>query len=92
MANLPPSSAAATESVRKEEVCPGCRRQLEGVVVVSSAMVGGINFVVMEETPDRNWIECDACGKVICKNCCVFPDSGYCDRCYFTYKIEPNLP
>lgn len=74
------------------EACPKCQSELQGAIEVSSAIVGGINFVVMEETPDRNWIECDACGKVICKKCCVFPDSGYCDRCFFICKIEPYLP
>lgn len=73
------------------EQCPECQKDLCGVVEVSSGIIGGINFVVMKETPDRNWIECDACAKIICKACCTFPDSGYCDKCFFLYKIETSL-
>lgn len=90
MSHLP--DLPVNQSVKKAGFCPNCKKELLGAIEVSSAVVGGINFVVMEETSDRNWIECDACAKTICKACCVFPDSGYCDRCYFTYKIEPHLP
>ncbi len=72
--------------------CPVCNCLLTGAIETSSAEVGGIQFVVMEETSDRNWIICDFCNEVVCKNCCVKPDSGYCDRCFFRFKIEPYLP
>ena len=75
-----------------KEVCPKCQRRLEGAIEVSSGIVGGVNFVVMQETPDRNWIDCDGCGKVLCKKCCTMPDSGYCDRCFYDYKIAPRVP
>lgn len=74
------------------EACPGCRRELLGAIETSAAVVGGIQFVVMKETSDRNWIICDGCNLTVCKGCCVMPDSGYCDRCFFKYKIEPHLP
>ncbi len=75
-----------------EETCSGCKQELVGALEVSEAQVGGINFVVIGETPDRNWIACDGCNKTICKSCCVKPDSGYCDSCFIKYKIEPYLP
>ncbi|MGI8467430.1 MAG: hypothetical protein ACR2N3_03160 [Pyrinomonadaceae bacterium] len=75
----------------QEEVCPECERALEGAIEVSSAEIGGLNIVVMRETTDRNWIECDGCGKMICKNCCLFPGGGYCNSCFFKYEIEPHL-
>ena len=71
--------------------CPKCERKLIGEVKVSSAQVGSFNFVVVEETSDRNWIECDACSKLLCKNCCALPDSGYCDWCFYKMKIAPAL-
>lgn len=74
------------------EVCPECGRQLVGAIETSSAVVGGIQFVVMDETPDRNWITCDACNQTICKACCIMPDSGYCNGCFIEYKIEPFIP
>ena len=72
--------------------CPKCGRVLTGAIETSSAVVCGIQFVVMEETPDRNWITCDACNKTLCKKCCIMPDSGYCDYCFFEYKIQPFIP
>lgn len=74
------------------ESCPRCRHNLVGVVEVSSAKVGELNVVVMSETRDRNWITCDGCNETVCKSCCVMPDSGYCDSCFFKCKIEPYLP
>lgn len=76
----------------QKEVCPECKRELKGAIEVSSISLGGLNVVVMHETPDRNWIECDSCGKTLCKSCCIFPSSGYCNRCFFKLKIEPYLP
>lgn len=74
------------------ESCPKCHKQLVGAVEVNSTVISGISIVVMEETTDRNWILCDFCNKTICKSCCVMPDSGYCDTCFFELKIIPNLP
>lgn len=74
------------------ESCPRCRRQLVGVIEVSSAQIGELNVVVMRETGNRNWITCDGCNETICKSCCVMTDSGYCDTCFFKRKIEPYLP
>ncbi len=74
------------------ERCPKCSRELLGAIETSSAEVSGIQFVVIRETTDRNWIACDACNQTICKACCVMPDSGYCNTCFFKYKIEPFIP
>lgn len=74
------------------ENCPKCNKQLVGVIEVSSSLVGGVSVVVMEETRDRNWIVCDFCNQTVCKSCCVMPDSGYCDACFFELKIASNLP
>lgn len=75
----------------RQESCPNCETELIGEVKVRSAQVGVFNFVVMEETSDRNWIQCDVCNKVICKDCCKSPDSGYCDGCFYRLKIAPAL-
>lgn len=74
------------------EKCPKCGHQLTGAIETSSAVVGGIQFVFMKETSDRNWITCDGCNETVCKNCCLKPDSGYCDRCFFEYRGAPSLP
>ncbi len=76
----------------RTDACPQCGRELVGAVETASATVGGIQVVVMQETSDRNWIDCDACNETVCKSCCTVPDSGYCDRCFFQLKIEPHIP
>lgn len=79
-------------SEKSVEHCPKCQKKLVGAIEVNSTVIGGIAMVVMEETTDRNWILCDFCNQTICKSCCVIPDSGYCDACFFELKITPNLP
>lgn len=75
----------------QDETCPKCNKQLTGAIETVSATVGGIQFVVMHETGDRNWIICDRCNTTVCKSCCVVPEAGYCNRCFFDYKIAPFL-
>lgn len=58
------------------ENCPKCKRQLTGAIETSASVVGGIQFVVTEETPDRNWIICDSCNQTVCKSCCVMPTTS----------------
>ena len=73
------------------EYCPVCKRELTGAIQTATAEVGGIQFVVMEETPDRNWITCDLCSRTVCKSCCVMPDSGYCNNCFARYRLARHL-
>ena len=73
------------------ENCPKCRKELTGTIEVNSAIVDGINIVVMEETSDRNWILCDFCNQTICKSCCLSPNSGYCNACLIEIEITPSI-
>ncbi len=73
---------------KKTEHCPNCNRELVGDIELESAILGGINFMVFVETPDRNWIQWDCCSKTLCKSCCVMPDTGYCNRCFYKLNIE----
>lgn len=75
-----------------DQYCPKCNREFTGAIETASAVLAGITLVVMQETPDRNWIICDGCAQTICKQCCVMPDSGYCDSCFYEYKIRPFIP
>ncbi len=51
--------------------CPKCRKLFVGAVEVTATEIEGIATIVLEETPDRNWIQCDLCSLVICKGCCT---------------------
>lgn len=63
------------------DTCPQCRRLFVGAIEVRTMKIEGIATVVCEETPDRNWIQCDSCGLVICKSCCLDAGSGFCNTC-----------
>jgi len=39
----------------------------------------------------RNWITCQQCNRVICFNCCRYPESGYCDQCIARYNLTAEL-
>ena len=61
--------------------CPGCGKVLTGAVEVVETEMFGIPTIAFEETSDRNWMQCDACSRVICKACCRKPKTGYCNAC-----------
>ena len=39
--------------------CPNCRKALTGAVEIVEIETCGIRTICLEETSDRNWIECD---------------------------------
>ncbi len=49
--------------------CPGCGRELTGVVDVTTAVRGNYVFIVQRETSDCNWTICMCCRRVVCKRC-----------------------
>jgi len=61
--------------------CPRCQKALTGAIEVVETETEGVPTILLKETPDRNWIECDLCSLVICKACCRNPASGFCDQC-----------
>lgn len=81
-------NTGTASELKNTEHCPKCHRELVGDIELESAILGDINFMVFRETPDRNWIQCDSCSQTLCKSCCVMPDTGYCNRCYYKINIE----
>lgn len=61
--------------------CPICGRELRGAIVIETTKENGIGEIIFGETPDRNWIECDGCNRIVCKLCCRKPESGCCNSC-----------
>jgi hypothetical protein len=61
--------------------CPNCRKPLVGAVEVLTTTTDGIPTIVLQETSDRNWIQCDSCSLIICKGCCKDAGSGFCNDC-----------
>lgn len=61
--------------------CPDCGKVLIGAIEVVETKMFGIPTIAFEETSDRNWIQCDACNRVVCKACCRKPKTGFCNAC-----------
>ena len=68
--------------------CEVCGRQVHGDLEVSDGeLANGIGIVLITSTPDRDWILCDNCNKLVCHNCCEHPKTGYCDPCITKYSL-----
>jgi hypothetical protein len=61
--------------------CLKCRKPLVGAVEVITMTTEGIPTILLRETSDRNWTECDLCSLIICKGCCADAASGFCNDC-----------
>lgn len=68
-------------SFKSVGICPNRRKVFTGVIEIVNTETDGIPTILMRETPDRNWIQCDVCNLVVCKACCQNPKSGYCNCC-----------
>jgi len=72
--------------------CELCGKDLTGELEVSEGeLTDGTPVVHIDSTPDRNWICCNSCNAVVCRSCCKYPDSGYCDRCIEKYQLYDYL-
>jgi len=77
--------------------CSICKREVHGDIEVSSGLLpNGVGVVLMTSTPDRDWICCDRCAVIVCRDCCKHPESGYCDSCIaspglYSYLIDCGL-
>lgn len=88
-------AAGAAASAASAGNCPECRKELVGAIEIVQSKTNGIGVITFKETPDRNWIQCDGCSKVVCKACCRNSKSGYCNRCLSRFKPDepkPNCP
>ena len=64
------------------DICSLCRKKVTGGFDVwSKPMKDGGTFIAVDSTPDRNFNICDLCNIVICFDCSVDPDTGYCNDC-----------
>ncbi len=68
--------------------CEKCKKKLVGDIELAGMGCGSHRVVLLfRETPDRNWIQCDGCNRLLCKNCCEKPKSGYCNSCFIKVHI-----
>ncbi len=79
-------------STERAGTCERCQAALYGHLGVFDTMIVGIPVIAIRETSPRNWICCDACGVMLCHDCCNHPETGYCDVCLSKYGIPHTSP
>jgi hypothetical protein len=72
--------------------CEICGRLLRGeIAVLKGRDPCGRPTVRIIADPDRDWIECDGCARVVCTDCCEHPKTGLCDRCLEQERLFDEL-
>lgn len=72
--------------------CEICRRTLRGKsAVLKGQHPNGKRVVRIIADPDRDWIECEGCSRVICHDCCEHPKTGFCDACLDQAQLFDEL-
>lgn len=68
--------------------CERCQGEVHGDIITTTGELADGTFVISQVgTPDRDWIVCDSCNALWCRNCCSYPAAGYCDDCVQRYKL-----
>jgi hypothetical protein len=72
--------------------CKRCGRAVHGDILTNTfTLPDGTWVVTQTATPDRDWICCDACNALYCHECCLYPETGYCDQCIAKYDLYDYL-
>ena len=82
------ATAVASVTAKQTDHCPQCLKVLTGAIEVKEIEMLGVPVISLEETPDRNWIQCDSCNTVVCKSCCLNPEVGYCNACLKRLQVN----
>jgi hypothetical protein len=71
------------------EQCSQCGKVVRGNFTVSDDKMGGNGMmIVIDSTPDRNYNICDGCNILICYECSIAPETGFCNECYKAYQDD----
>ncbi len=53
------------------ETCRRCGKELKGALELKAFSFGPRLVVVLQATPDCNWLRCIRCGRPVCKGCVI---------------------
>lgn len=53
----------------QQNKCVQCGRELRGAQELRLVVIGPFVMVLVMDTPDCNWRNCQTCGSAICKSC-----------------------
>src|SRR5262245_30895541 len=72
--------------------CQRCYREVSGCeITIVFPLTLEITSQHVESSPDRDWIECEACGQIVCFHCCRHPASNFCDACIEKFNLTAEL-
>lgn len=72
--------------------CQRCYCEVAGYeITIEYPATLNITARFIESTPDRDWMDCQACVRVVCFHGCRHPASGFCDGCIVTYDLTAEL-
>ena len=62
--------------------CEQCGAKVHGDFIVTESESSDGSFrISIDGTPDRDFIVCDGCNALLCRNCAHYWQTGYCDNC-----------
>jgi hypothetical protein len=69
--------------------CPVCGMELRGGLVVIVIETDEARNETIYESPWRNWMKCQFCKLILCKECGTSADDSYCHPCSEREGIKP---
>ena len=79
---------ASIDPAANKESCERCDAELSGSLVLTSEIVGEMGILKFSEISPRNWILCDGCNTLLCRNCAPHYKTGYCEDCIREYDLK----
>ena len=70
--------------------CEICKREVQGSLEVEEVTTETGSFPTTKEPAERDWILCNFCNVLVCYDCCINPESGYCNRHIHYYYNFPD--
>jgi hypothetical protein len=60
--------------------CEICQTEVQGSLEVEEVNTEAGSFSTIKEPVERDWLLCRFCNLLVCHECCIRPESGYCNR------------
>jgi hypothetical protein len=70
--------------------CEICGSELQGDFEIEELEISGLPFLSINEPGKRDWLLCKFCNLLVCHECCIRPESGYCNSHIHYYYNFPE--
>ena len=79
---------AAIDPQAAGDTCERCHATLSGSLVVTSQITEHAGIIAFVENSPRNWILCDSCSALLCRDCAPHFKTGYCEDCIREHDLK----